>query len=60
MLRRLPSKDLQLVMADEESVNELAASHDWLPAIVEFAEIKRYLFIVWVHGVRLKGVTTSN
>ena len=59
-LRRLPSKDLQLVMADEESRRELEISNEWLQAIAESAELKRPLFTVWVHGVRVKGVQTSN
>jgi hypothetical protein len=59
-LRRLPSKDLQLIMADEESRNELETSHEWLQAIAESAEMKKPLYTVWVHGVRVQGVPTSN
>ena len=59
-LRRLPSKDLQLVMADEESRKELETSHEWLQAIAESAEMKKPLYTVWVHGVRVQGVPTSN
>jgi hypothetical protein len=58
--RRLPSGDLQLITADETSRKELETTHEWLRTIAESAEVKKARYTVWVHGVRVKGVPTSN
>jgi hypothetical protein len=59
-LRRLPSKDYQIVMATEESKQILEKADDWLRAIAPSARVKRRTYTVWVHGVRVQAVDVSN
>jgi hypothetical protein len=59
-LRRLPSKDYQIVMATEESKQTLDKADDWLRVIAPSARVKRTTYTVWVHGVRVQAVDAGN
>jgi Zinc knuckle len=58
--RRLPSGDLLFSTLTEKARIELEKSNDWLQAITPSAEIRKTTFPLFVHGVRVKGVNTSD
>jgi hypothetical protein len=57
--RRLPSGDIRLSTLSEKARIELEKGHDWLRAVAPTAEIQRTTFPVFIHGVRVKGVSTN-
>jgi hypothetical protein len=58
--KKLPSGDLLISTLTEKARRELEKSNSWLQAIAPTAEARRTAFPVFVHGVRVKGVNTSD
>jgi hypothetical protein len=58
--RKLPSGDLLFSTLTEKARIELEKSNGWLRAIASTAETRKTTFPVFVHGVRIKGVNTSD
>ena len=57
--RRLLSGDILLSTLTEKARIILEKSNEWLQAIAPTAEVLRTTFPVFVHGVRVQGVNTS-
>jgi len=58
--RRLPSGEILVSTLTEKARRELERSNNWLQAIATTAEARETTFPVFIHGVRVKGVNTTN
>jgi hypothetical protein len=58
--KRLQSGDILISTLTEKARRELEESNTWLRAIAPSAEARKTTFPVFVHGVRVKGVNTTN
>jgi hypothetical protein len=60
VVRKFLSGDLLFSTLIEKARIELEKSNGWLRAIASTAEIRKTTFPVFVYGVRIKGVNTSD
>jgi hypothetical protein len=57
--RRLLSEDILLLTLTKKVIIIFKKSNEWLRAVTLTAEILRITFLIFIHGVRVKGVNIN-
>lgn len=59
-LRKMPSGDYQAILTSEAACKGLQQSGEWLTAIAPGATIRKAIYTVRVHGIRVEAIDTND